>query len=177
MKTNNRLALGLAAVFAAGFPMQASAAAPVSTRTETRASLSKADHNFIERAVKASREKMQISRVAFERTSNPKVREFAQLLLSDHLAASDALTLLASTRGVALPAKDVEATDWAKKDGKTFDRDYIDKMFSSHEESVKLFQKQAIEGEDAEAVAFARKTLPKLQHHLEQATDLKRAMK
>ena len=76
-----------------------------------------------------------------------------------------------------MPAKDTDANKWSKKDGKDFDRDYVTKMVSAHEDAVKLFQKEATDGEDAESVAFARKILPKLQHHLEQANDLKRLMK
>lgn len=127
--------------------------------------------------MKASLAEVEISRVAVERTSNPKVREFAQTIVNDHQNANEALALIAANRGVSVPAKNNDATTWSKKDGKDFDKDYIDKMVSSHEDTVKLFQKEATEGEDAESVAFARKLLPKLQHHLEQANDLKRLMK
>ncbi|MEO7412999.1 MAG: DUF4142 domain-containing protein [Opitutaceae bacterium] len=144
---------------------------------DNRPALKQVDKHFLDNAVKASMEEAEISRVALERTSNPRVREFAQMILGDHLKTNDALALIAANRGVAVPAKNNDASAWAKKDGKNFDKDYIDKMVSSHEDTVKLFQKEAIEGEDAEAVAFARKMLPRLQQHLEQAADLKRLMK
>jgi putative membrane protein len=147
------------------------------TAIESRPSLKQVDRNFLENAVKSSMEELEISRVAFDRTSNPRVREFAQMILNDHLGANETLAKLAANRGVTIPAKGNEASAWTKKDPKNFDREYIDKMVSSHEDAVKLFQKQATDGDDAEAVAFARKTLPKLQHHLEQASDLKRLMK
>jgi putative membrane protein len=50
-------------------------------------------------------------------------------------------------------------------------------MVSDHEDAVKLFQKQANEGKDDETVMFARKVLPKLEHHLQIANDLKKTLK
>ena len=185
MKPQNLFALSCV-VFAAGIPVGALAASaestrpanrPVSTTAETRPALKQADRHFLDNAVKASMEEVEISRVAMERTSNPKVREFARMIVADHEAANDTLALIAANHGVAVPAKNNDTSKWSKKDGKDFDKDYIDKMVSSHEDTVKLFQKEATEGEDVEAVAFARKTLPRLQHHLEQANDLKRLMK
>jgi putative membrane protein len=145
--------------------------------TETRPALKQVDRHFLDDAVKSSMEEAEISRVAVERTSNPKVREFAQTILSDHQNTNEALTMIAANRGVSVPAKSNDANAWSKKDAKNFDKEYVDKMVSMHEDAVKLFQKQATDGDDAETVAFARKTLPKLQHHLEQANDLKRLMK
>ncbi len=50
-------------------------------------------------------------------------------------------------------------------------------MVSDHEDTVKLFEKQARDGEDAALVEFARKHLSRLQHHLQQASDLHKLMK
>jgi putative membrane protein len=177
MKTPNLIKLrGVAVLAAALLALDVSAADPV-TRSDGRPALKHVDQNFLEKAAKANLEEVEISRVVVERTSNPKVREFAQMIVSDHESAYDALTTIAADRGVTLPAKDTEANRWSKKDSKDFDRDYINKMVSAHEDAVKLFQKEATDGEDAESVAYARKVLPKLQHHLEQANDLKRLMK
>lgn len=183
MKTSPSYFFGCAALVAL-LPLGAGAASSDAMRPEnrptaidTRPALKQVDRHFLDNAVKASLAEVEISRVAIERTSNPKVREFAQMILSDHQNANEALTSIAASRGVSVPAKNNDASTWAKKDGKDFDKDYIEKMVSSHEDTVKLFQKEATDGDDAETVAFARKTLPKLQHHLEQANDLKRLMK
>jgi putative membrane protein len=183
MKTSNLHRLGRAILIVV-LPLGAWAASSDALRPEnrptaieSRPALKQVDKHFLDNAVKASMEEVEISRVAIERTSNSKVREFAQMIVSDHENANDTLAALAVNRGVAVPAKDVAANAWTKKDAKSFDKDYLDKMVSSHEDTVKLFQKEATDGDDPEALAFARKILPKLQHHLEQANDLKRLMK
>jgi putative membrane protein len=139
--------------------------------------LKRHDRDFFQKAAKTSMEEVEISRIAAARSSNPEVRRFAGMMIEDHQAAGDELATLASSKGVSLPAKDTTPSRWEKRDAKNFDRDYINKMVSDHEDVVKLFEKQAKDGNDADAVAFARKYLPKLQQHLQHATDLKRAFK
>jgi putative membrane protein len=141
-------------------------------------SLSHADKSFIEKAAKCSTGEADISRVIADRTQNPAVRTFAQKMVDDHGSANKALATLAASKGVELPAKDMaDANKWSSKSGKGLDEDYMDKMVSDHKDAVELFQKEADKGEDAETKAFARDTLPTLQHHLEMALDLEKTLK
>jgi putative membrane protein len=139
--------------------------------------LRRVDRGFIEKIARSSLEEIEMSRVAADRTTNPQVREFAQSMVSDHGAVNEDLVALASAKGVSLPAKDTTADRWAKKGAKSFDADYLKKMVSDHESTVKAFEDEAKNGEDPEVVAFARKYLPKLQAHLEHAVDLKKRFK
>jgi putative membrane protein len=136
------------------------------------------DRDFVEKAAKSGMEEVDISRIAAERTSNSSVKSFAQMMVSDHSAANEKLTSLATGKAIKLPAQDTSVSGkWAKRDSKDFDQEYVDKMVSDHKEAVDLFQKEADKGTDPELQAFARDTLPKLQHHLEMAMDLKRTVK
>jgi putative membrane protein len=138
--------------------------------------LKKIDRDFVEKAAKTSMTEIQISRVAAARTSNPEVRRFAQMMVDDHEKAIDHLAALASAYSIPLPAKEPHPAKWEKHDAKDFDKDYLDKMVSDHEDAVKLFQNQAKSNDDTETVAYARKHLPKLQQHLQHALDLKRSL-
>lgn len=138
--------------------------------------IKKADRDFVEKAAKASMSEIAISRVAAARTSNPEVRRFAQMMIEDHDRATDEMSALAAGRGIALPAKDPHPDKWEKRDAKNFDKEYLEKMVSDHQDVVKLFEKQAKDGVDVDTVAFARKHLPKMQEHLQHALDLKRAL-
>jgi putative membrane protein len=138
--------------------------------------LKKSDRDFMEKAAKASMSEVAISRVAASRTSNPEVRRFAQMMIDDHEGAIEQLTALATAHNLSLPAKDPRPEKWEKRDAKNFDREYLDQMVDDHEKVVNLFEKQAKDGVDADTVSFARKNLPKMQKHLQQALDLKRAL-
>jgi putative membrane protein len=63
-----------------------------------------------------------------------------------------------------------------KRDAKNFDREYLEQMIDDHENVVKMFEKQSRDGEDTDAVAYARKHLSKMQQHLQHAIDLKRTL-
>jgi putative membrane protein len=138
--------------------------------------LKRGDKDFFEKAAKTSMTEIAISRVAAARTSNAEVRRFAQVMVDDHESALEQLSALAGARGFLLPAKDPYPEKWEKRDAKDFDKDYLEKMIDDHEHAVKSFEKQAKDGDDADAVAYARKHLPKLQQHLQHALDLKRAL-
>lgn len=142
-----------------------------------RVKLKNPDRSFVEKVTRMGLEEAEISRVAAERTSNPRVKAFAEAMASDHAAMARELSAIAADKGVTLPAKENYGEKWLKKDGKDFDVDYLKKMVSDHEETAKLFQKQARDGHDPELVAFARKHLPAIQHHLQEASDLHKGMK
>lgn len=172
-----RIAAGLAAVLLAGFAHAATTTktTTTTTRTETTA-LKRADRTFIEKAAKCGLDEVEISRIAAQRTSNPEVRRFAQMIIADHENVHEEIGALATRKGVNLPAKD-PAEKWAKRDAKNFDREYIDKMVADHGDAVKLFEKHAKDGDDVDTIAFARKHLPKMQSHLQKASDLKKLLK
>ena len=56
--------------------------------------------------------------------------------------------------------------------GADFDREYTRMMVSDHTKDVSEFEKQSTRGTDADLKAFASKTLPTLQEHLQMARAL-----
>lgn len=152
------------------------AAAVFAPLLSAQTTLAHADKAFIEKAAKSGAEEIAISQVVLERTVNPEVKALAQAVVDDHTRANQTLASIAASKGVMLPAKETgAAAKWSKKSGDDLDKDYVDKMVSAHKEAVKLFQKQAEKGQDAEARGFARETLIPLQRHLELAMDIKKA--
>ena len=169
MKTSTLQSFRFAALSAAAF-LTLSAAA--------QTSITHADQRFIQKAAKSGMAEVDISRVVVARTMNPDVKSFAQMMADDHAKANEALASIAVAKGVQLPAKDTDTTDkWTKKSGKELDADYLGKMVSDHQDAVKLFTKEGVKGSDVETMAFARDTLPKLQHHLDMALDLQKTLK
>ena len=61
--------------------------------------------------------------------------------------------------------------------GAEFDRRYMEAMLKDHQESVRLFERQAKNGEDPELKALAAKTLPQLQAHLQKAQQIAASLK
>ena len=55
---------------------------------------------------------------------------------------------------------------------KDFDKTYANQQVDAHQEAVHLFKKYAAKGDDADVKQFAEKTLPTIEHHLEEAKKL-----
>jgi putative membrane protein len=138
--------------------------------------INRSDKSFVEDAIKHGREEVAISQVAAERATNPKVKEYAQMIVSDHTGVNGELTTLAAAKGVSVSAKEVDVDKWNKKNAKSFDEDYIDKMISGHKDALDLFEKEAKKGTDPELTALAAKTVSALQTHLAKAQELKKML-
>jgi putative membrane protein len=148
---------------------------PAPSKRADTSTLSHSDRSFIEKAAKSGMKEVDVSKAVEGRVTDPQVKALAQMMVADHTAANTELMSLAATKGVTIPTDNMKASDkWSKKT-KDLDEDYIKEMKEDHEEAVKLFEKAA-KSDDADIAAFARKTLPALQHHLSMVKELKKTV-
>lgn len=142
--------------------------------------LSRSDRNFFEDAAKSGMKEVEVSGAVKDQLTNPQVRQFAEQMVADHSMANTELQSLASRKGVSLPVDKKDfAAKWTKRaagDNKDLDKDYVKEMEDDHEDAVKLFEKAA-KSDDPDVAAFAQKTLPKLQQHLDHVRSLKDSVK
>jgi len=138
--------------------------------------LSHSDKKFVENASKNGAKEIVISQDVLTKLSDPKIREYAQMVVTEHTAANAELTTLAAKKGVTIPSLSPK-TDrkWSEKT-KDIDEDYVKAMVNDHEEAVEAFEKAA-KSNDPDIAAFAQKTLPSLQQHLAMAKDFKKTVK
>lgn len=143
--------------------------------------LARADVAFLKQAAQNGLAEVEGSKLALTKAQNTQVKAFAQQMVDDHGKANEELKTLASAKGVDLPTEPSIAQKAKMKslhtaDGADFDRRYADSLgVAAHEDTVKLFQKASIGAADPQVKAFATKTLPTLQHHLQMAKDMKAA--
>lgn len=132
--------------------------------------------DFVEEASAKSLAEIETARTAIQKTESAVVREFAQAMIADHTKANQELKRLANAKKLDV-ADDAELMNQAKafilkqRDGESFDEAYANNQVVAHEQSIELFKKAAMM-KDAELKAFAQKTLPKLEHHLQMAQEL-----
>lgn len=166
MKTLMRICLGVASLGLTSLAFAANSSA-----------VSGNDKEFFEKAAKSGMEEVAVSQAALPHLKDAQAKSFADMMVADHTAANTELKALAGKKGVMLPAKQPDTDKWAKGKDKGFDADYMDKMVNDHQDAVDLFTKAAKKSDDAEVQAFAAKTLPTLQHHLDMAKNIKKAVK
>ena len=135
------------------------------------------DQKFLMDAAMGGLMEVELGRWASQKGTSAEVKQFGQRMVADHSKANTELTQLAASKGITLPTQLDEkhqssVSKITRLNGAEFDRAYSKMMLKDHEHDVSDFEKQSTKGEDAEIKAFAAKTLPTLQEHLQMARAL-----
>ena len=140
------------------------------------------DKQFLSKAADAGSTEIAASKVAQSKSSNAEVKKFADAMVTDHTKVADELKQLASSKQIEVsdqPGKkhQVQIDKLSRLEGAQFDKEYAATIgVAAHKEAVKLFTDASQKASDPDIKAFAAKTLPALQHHLEMATTLHTAV-
>lgn len=160
-------------------PASAASKAWAATASQAASKLPRADVSFLKDAAQAGHAEVEGSKLALKKSSNDKVKAFAQQMVDEHTKVGDELAALAKSKGINVPT-DPSLGQKAKlkilsaRDGTGFDKHYAESIgVDAHQDTIKLFQKASKEVTDPEVKAFVTKTLPSLEHHLQMAIDLK----
>jgi putative membrane protein len=127
---------------------------------------------FIQKAAISDLYEIEAGNLAAMKGKNDDVKVFARDMVRDHTASSKKLKDAAN--GKPVPAKmDAEHTEMVNKlrtlEGREFDREYAAQQTKAHQDAVSLLRSYAENGTDKALKEFASDTLPKVEHHLEQA--------
>lgn len=146
------------------------------------ASVSKADQEFAVNTANAGMTEIQAGQMAQQKGVGKDVKEYGAMMVKDHTAAADKLKMVASSKNITLPtavSSDMQKNldDLSKKEGKDFDKAYIDMMVSDHKKVISMFEDESKNGSDADIRAFADSTLHTLHHHLDEAQKCEKMMK
>ena len=136
------------------------------------------DKEFMEKAADAGATEIDASKLAATNASAPGIKGFAKEMVTDHTAVANELKHLASSKKVTLSDKpnadhQTEIDKLSGLKGDDFDKEYSNAIaVSAHKEAVLLFTNATRKASDPDVKAFAVKTLPKLQLHLDMAMEM-----
>ncbi|GAB3826078.1 hypothetical protein GCM10028895_36450 [Pontibacter rugosus] len=133
--------------------------------------------DFMTKAASSNMLEIQAGQLAQQKGQMQEVKDYGQMMVTDHQKASDKMMQLAQQKNVVLPDSMSQAhmdkmQELRDKTGRDFDQAYMDLMVSSHEETISLFEDASNNLEDAEVKSFASSTLPTLRQHLDRAKQI-----
>jgi putative membrane protein len=142
-------------------------------------------NDFVDNAAAGGIAEIETSKLALEKSSSADVKDFANMMISDHTKANEELISLAKKHDIEVPdeptlVKKAKAKILDMRD-ESFDAAYANNQVMAHEETIALFKKEAETVTDdkkpgnTELKAFAQKMLPDLEKHLEMAKKLQAA--
>lgn len=142
------------------------------------ADLSNYDKKFMEKAADAGSTEIAASKLAQSKSSAAQVKTFADTMVTDHSKLADELKRLATSKGV--PPSEQPSSKQQREisklnglSGVAFDKEYAKAIgVSAHKDAVKLFASASKKADDPDVKAFAAKTLPSLEHHLQMGKEL-----
>lgn len=136
--------------------------------------------NFWTNAARGGLAEVEMAKLALQKSQNADVKNFAQMMVTDHTKANSELKTLAAKKNVTLPtdlgSHQSTLDDLTKLSGAEFDKEYVSAMVDDHETDVDLFEDNT-DNSDADIKAFTTKTLPTLKKHLEMIKGIQSKMK
>ena len=130
------------------------------------------DHSFYRHIAEGGMAEVDLGKLAEQKSTDPKVKSFAAMMVKDHTEANQKLESLASSKQITLP-KSLSTADTATRtklealSGESFDKSYVESQLKDHEKTVHLLKQEISSGQDADAKAFAQSVLPTVEHHLQ----------
>lgn len=129
------------------------------------------DEAFYKSAAEGGLAEVEQGKLAQQKGQSPEVKAFGAKMVQDHSAANEKLGAVARSKGINLPASpsigQMATLEKLKLlSGDSFDKSYIKGMVQDHKQDITDFEKEAQNGKDADARAFAQATLPTLKKHL-----------
>jgi putative membrane protein len=138
--------------------------------------------SFVAKAATGGMTEVEISKIAAEKSTNKKIKKFANSMVKDHETANTKLKEIATANRLDIPARldpaHQKMVDELKSlSGAQLDQTYVNLMKKDHDTTVALFDNAA--GEPTllpELRVFANKALPTLREHQKHAHALSASM-
>lgn len=136
---------------------------------------------YVPNAAMGDMYEIQAADIALERSQNARVRELAQMIKTDHTAASEALKAQApqAAPDVQLPTsldqrRQGLIDNLRSASAADFDRVWVDQQVAAHNEALTLHR--GFSDQDSPLAQHARSVVPKIEAHLRAAEELRGSM-
>ncbi len=142
------------------------AAAPLAAQTTDAAT-------YVAKAGASDLYERTSSQMVLQTTKDPKIRQFATMMVRDHAKSTADVKRAATAARVRVPAAKLEPTqaqmvaDLRRATGTDRDRTYVMQQRTAHQQALALHSGYAQAGTAAPLKTVAAATAPVVQHHIE----------
>lgn len=139
------------------------------------------DQKFVDLAAQTDMVEANLGQLAQSAASSQAVKDYAQMLITDHTDDFNHLYDVAHQANLNRPGAIDAAHNRAmiapyqKLKDKAFDRRYIHDMIAGHTQAIAIYKKEAAAADNPALKSYAQDTLPTLQKHLDAAKALEKA--
>jgi len=139
------------------------------------------DVKFATAAASGGMTEIALSKLAVQQATSSKLKDFANMMITDHSNAGDQLAAIAKAKNITLPTgpnadQQNVINDLAKKTGSDFDKAYVKQMVTDHKSTLDMFQHEQTMVKDTALRSFISNTIPVVQKHLDAIKAIKSGM-
>lgn len=139
------------------------------------------DQQFVDFVGQVDMLEANLGQLAQDVAARQDVKDYGQMLVTDHTANYEQLKTLAQQQNLTVPTaiNDENIKKYVapmhELKGAAFDRKFIPAMISGHEGAIAAFKKEAADAQNPAIKSFAEDTIPVLEKHLDHAQALAKA--
>ena len=146
-------------------------------REDRTTTLSQSEQDFMMEAVRADLAEINMAQVALENSGTGEVKDFANMIKSDHTSALEDLSELMKDMNVP-PPKSIpvelqqDISRMRSLTGGELDREFVNMIVSQQQKTIEMFRDQQSTAQNEDLKKYVEDTLPRLEMHLEKAQRL-----
>ena len=139
------------------------------------------DQQFVDFAAQTDMVEANLGQLAQNQADAQPVKDYAQMLVTDHTSDYDQLKTAAQQASLNVPtAIDKEHNKamidpFQKVKAAAFDKKYVHEMIMGHTKAIEVYKKESEDAQNPAIKSYAATALPVLQKHLDGAKDLEKA--
>lgn len=138
------------------------------------------DEAFVQFAAQTDMTEAHVGQLAQEQASSQPVKDYAQMLTTDHTKDYSLLTAAAGKASIEVPKgldkkHDAMIAPLAKLKGAAFDKRFTHEMVTGHEAAIAAYTHESQDGQNPALKAYATDALPVLEKHENDAKQLQTA--
>jgi putative membrane protein len=139
------------------------------------------DQQFVDFAAQTDMVEANLGQLAGNVASAQPVKDYAQMLVTDHTNDMQQLSTAAQQASLTVPTSIDAANNktmidpFQKLKGTAFDHRYIQAMITGHTKAIAVYKKEAADAQNPGIKSYAEQALPVLEKHLSGAKDLEKA--
>ena len=140
-------------------------------------SVSAADQDFTMKTMQGHLGEVNTARIALQKSDNSEVRDYANMIQSDHNNALKTLSDLMTDKNVPqartlAPEIQQDISRMNNLTGPEFDREFINMMVQDHQETVEMFRDHLAIVQNPDVKEYIEDLLPKLEMHLDKGKQI-----
>jgi putative membrane protein len=138
------------------------------------------DQQFVDFAGQTDMVEVNLGKLAQDASSSQSVKDYGQMLISDHTANFGQLNAAAQQVSLTVPTaigaeQNKTLLDPLEKlKGASFDKHYLHEMIAGHTKAVEVFKMEAKEAQNPVIKSYAEQSIPVIEKHLADAKKLEK---